>query len=82
MAKVARGLFGVDSSLLWLLTEFRSRVMHLICLVSDLLISVCVCFEAKRVRGFVRFAECSAQVCDSVGVWLLQIWLLCRCIWL
>jgi hypothetical protein len=40
VAEVAWGLFSVDGSLLRLLAEFRSRVMRLICIVSDLLIGV------------------------------------------
>ena len=34
------GFFGVRVGLIWLLAEFRNRVMHLICLLSDLLIGM------------------------------------------
>ena len=34
------GIFGVRVGLIWLVAEFRNRVMRLICLLSDLLIGV------------------------------------------
>jgi hypothetical protein len=41
VSRMARGLFNVDGSLLWLLVEFRCHGMRLICcLESDLLIDV------------------------------------------